>query len=500
MRSWNLRQSSRHAAVYPIKWYLWTSKCLSWAAKRYLHLNSLNILDDIDDLELGKNTITVKANSSQGISSEDEIIYEKSFLGDTSNIEDDLDLSDFELILEEGLGEEDDNEFYPLDKIVAEFNIENNGDWDVEDMELEACLFDVTEKECIADEGDMELSENDFDLDEDEDKDLTVTFEIDPDNLDTGNEDFRLYIKGEGEIDNADNEDLDGEKTGVSEYKDLSILQDEFVVVNDLKTSLEEDIYECGSEIIVKGKLWNIGEANIDRDEVYLGIYNKDLGIGKVMDIEDLDSLDYVSFETTLDIPEKIEEKEYYVEFIVYDDEDVSDNDVYELDNEDEDQAIYNFPLMVQGSCNELKADISETSLNSGEFAGDTFSIKTKISNTGEEETEYSLTASEYSDWASSVQFSEQVITLESGESKEVEISLDSKEGISGDKTFNMEVYADNELIKKQPIQVPVKENKNFLNLRNLNLVNILSIAIGIILIAIIIVLMVKLSKRRKKE
>ena len=148
------------------------------------------------------------------------VLENMDFAEDTSNIDNKLDM-DFEdeFVLERGFGDEDDNVFYPLDEITAEFNLDNKGDWDVDDIELTACLFDKTERECIIDEEDMGLSEDDFDLDDDDDKDLEISFKIDPDELNGGNDEYRLFIKAKGEID-SDKEGYDGNKTAVSEYKD----------------------------------------------------------------------------------------------------------------------------------------------------------------------------------------------------------------------------------------------------------------------------------------
>ena len=459
----------------------------------------LTITSETDDLDLGANEITIKVNSSEGISDEKELTYEKSFLGETENIKDDFEIDDFEITIDEGFGDEDDEKFFPLDKIIAEFNLENKGDWDVEDIEIEACLYDINEKECVMDEDDMELSEDKFDIDENEDKDLEISFRINPDELNIGNEDFRLYVKAIGEIDNADDESYDEKETGVSDYESFKINQDEFLIVDELEINPEKENYACDSEITIRGKLWNIGNEDLEEDEVYLGSYNKDLGISEVIDIGDLDALESTDFELTLNIPEEIDEKVYRIDFVVYDDEDMNDNDVYEIDNDDEDKAIYTLPLEVEGSCTTPEVDLSGTSLVSGEYSGETFVINTTISNAGNSDTDYTLSVTDYSDWADSVEYNKQTFSLESGQEGKIQLKLKSKQDVSGDKSFNLEIYSGNELIKKQPIQVSIKEDSSFIDFEFSNLVKILSGAIGILLIVIIIVLLVKLSRRKKE-
>ncbi|MFW6027160.1 MAG: putative S-layer protein, partial [Candidatus Woesearchaeota archaeon] len=459
---------------------------------------TVTLLDDIDDLELGENKIRVTAETNyegENIEDKTNLFYDKSFSQDDN--EGELSLERLEIGVDNGFGK--DEEWYPLDEIELDFMVENNGDWDIDDIEIEACLFDVKENKCIMNERDMEIDYNDFDLREGRRQNVLIDFKIEPDLLYWESEEYRIYIKATGEIDDLDSE-YDEDLTGTSLYEEVEILQEEFIAIDDLRVSspTEQESYDCGSELQIKGDVWNIGDEEIDSDDAYLRIYNSDLEINEVIDLEDINALDHLPLDFILEIPEELDEKIYYLDFVVYDDEDMNDNDIYELDNENKDEAIYTLPLEIKGSCSIPEIEISETSLVSGKIAGETFKIKTTILNTGEDTTQYNLMASDYSEWASSAQFSDQIITLESGESKEIQMELKSNEDISGEKTFNLEIYSGNELIKEQPIQVSVEENKSFLNISQINLVNILIIAIGVLLIVIILVLLVKLSKKKK--
>ena len=143
----------------------------------------------VENLNLGDNTATITATSGN-VSASGEVTYYKPYLEDVKNLDNALNIKDFELVLDKGFGDEDDNDFYPLDEVSAEFELENKGnkwdaseDVDVEDMEIEVCLFDMDAGECVMDEEDMELSDDDFDLKDGNDKDMRVSFKIDPEEL-----------------------------------------------------------------------------------------------------------------------------------------------------------------------------------------------------------------------------------------------------------------------------------------------------------------------------
>lgn len=470
----------------------------------------VTMLDNVDDLDFGKSTTTIKAEDEDGTKDTTKISYDKSYSWDTENIDNQLDIDDFELILEKGFGDEDEKRFYPLDTITAEFTLEN-GRWrdadydvDVDDIEIEACLYDTKEKECVMDEEDMELSDNDFYLSDNDEIDLTANFKINPEELNERSTNYDFFIRLEGKTYSVD-EAYDRNKTAVSDSKEgLRIYQKEFVVVDDLRVSspLEEDSYECGSEIKVEGDIWNIGNSDLDKENVYLEIYNKELGINEVIDVEELSALEYLPFDLTFDIPEELDEKSYKIDFAVYDDEHLSDSDVYKLYNEDDDEAIYSLLMDVSGKCSIPEAEISDTFLEEGEYAGETFVVKTKITNTGEETTEYNIAASDYSEWASSVQISDQVFSLDSGDSKQIQLELKTREDVSGEKTFDLEIYSENDKLTQQPVQVSVKEKESFAGIdwNNIDLVKILLVAISIVLLVIIIVLFSRLSKKDKTK
>ena len=293
---------------------------------------------DAKNIEIGDdNTLNIKATSNEDNSTSKEVkVQGVSFCSEDNPGE--LSVSNFDFEVTEGFGDEDDY-WYPLDTVEVEFDVDNDGKYDIESIEIEMCLMDE-DGECIFDEDDMDLSEDDFDLDEGDDITITATFDVDPDELTQGNEDYTLYVKAQGNIDDNDAEDenLDGNATcDSSSEENLEIRQEEFIIIDDARFS---ETVQCGTEMEVVVDVWNVDDSDMDEDDVYFLIYNRELGITRSIDAtDDLDALDNTELRFTVDIPEDAEEKTYGLEVRVYDDEDRNSDDLYE--NSEDDEAIY---------------------------------------------------------------------------------------------------------------------------------------------------------------
>jgi len=93
----------------------------------------------------------------------------------------------------EGFGDEKDNEWYPLDNIVIDIKLDNNGDEDIDDIMIEVCFYDEGEDKCILDEDDMDV-DDDFKIKDGDDKTVTISYQVDPDEIDEAG-DYVLYVK-----------------------------------------------------------------------------------------------------------------------------------------------------------------------------------------------------------------------------------------------------------------------------------------------------------------
>jgi hypothetical protein len=214
-----------------------------------------------------------------------------------------------------------------------------------------------------------------------------------------------------------------------------------------------------------------------------------------------IDALDEEKLLLNLDIPAELEEKYYYLKFVFYDDEDMANNDVYE--NREEDEAKYPLPINVEGNCQKISKVSIVAALESGGKAGEELEVKATITNIGEADTNYALSVEDYSEWADSAELEKESIELDSGESEEIIITLNVKEDVSGEKTFNIQTIAGTE-ITKQPVSVTIEEKTSFwpsitgkvITEDNRSLWIIA--AVNIILILAIILVIIKLSKRNK--
>lgn len=367
-----------------------------------------------------------------------------------------LNIREPEFSVEEGFGDDEDF-WYPLDLIKVRAEVENNGDGELDDIEIETCLFDKTEGRCILDEEDMNLSENDFSLESGDSIDVDAFFRLNPDDLNAGNKDYTFYVRAIGEIDDSDSQ-FDGNETGISNSKDIEIRTDEeFIIADDLTHS---ELVSCKEEFQLSGKLWNVGDEEIDEEDLFLRIIQPDLGIDRAFNFsETLDEFDYLEFTTTFSIPSDAYERTYPIELVVYDDEDLEDNDIYE--NNEDDQSIFRAYVEVSGNCVYATSETTDisASLESGGKAGENLVVKTTVTNNGDKEATYMLSVSGHSGWGSLINITPSELTLSPGESGDATITLSTNKDTSGEKTFDIESYSGGQPIKKQPVQVTLESS-----------------------------------------
>ena len=338
-----------------------------------------------------------------------------------------------------GFGEDDD-EWYPLDKIEVDIRVDNDGKDDIDDIIVEWGVYSTKEDKFVIDD-----EESEFNLKDGKKETITVDFQVDPDDLNTDmGDDYVLYVKAY-----SDNLGEDNECIGNSD--DITItIENDFVVLDDISIP---EIASCGSEMQITADVWNIGED--DQEDVYVTIYNKELGINQDVTVGYVDSLENERLSTSAEIPADAEEKFYTVKFWVYDE----DNEVYENDNNDDSE--FNVPFKVEGSCGmeaESKVLVS-ASLESGGKAGEELLVKSIVSNTGNELTTYTIRATGYTNWASSVSQDLNTVVLSAGDSREVLFTFNVDKDVSGDQLFNVEVISGDQVISKQPVSVTIEKS-----------------------------------------
>jgi hypothetical protein len=427
-------------------------------AKIKISVDSEEIEENIDFGEFFENsfTLTIKDRENSSISDTQEISIKLSnnkFCDEENPADLDIRIKSIDVI--KGFGD-DDEYWYPLDEIEIEIEV-SDPEYDVEDIEIEFCLYDLEENECILDEDDIEISKDDFDLDEGDKIKTILSFKVDPEELTSGNKDYRIYIKAIGEIDDKNYEG--DEETCVSVYEDIEIVtDDEFVIIDNIV--LNKEIFQCGEELRITADVWNIGDEELEDDEIFVRVYNKDLEIDeKIEFIRGIDEMDKEELDLIFKIPKEIEEKFYVIDMYVYDDEDMYANDIYE--NSEDDKAEYFVSVKVEGNCVKEIEDqvVVFANLESAANAGEKMIVKATVMNLGDDSSIYAINVANYAGWAYSATLDKTIFNLEKGSSEDVLITLDIKEDAYGSKSFDIELVLDEQVVLKQPITVSIESN-----------------------------------------
>ena len=354
----------------------------------------------------------------------------------------------------------DEEYWYPFDKIELKINVENAGNSDIENIDLELCLLDVTANRCVLTEGDMDIAEESFDIDSGDDKNIIVSFIVDAGQLREGNTDYKLYVSAIGKVDDRDSEYND-EETGESVFMDIEIRTDEaFVIVNDIvfmdiSNYFEASELSCGNEVVLTAKVWNIGEDDLDNDKVFVRVYNRELGINQIISFNNgINSMDNEIMELSFTIPENTAEKTHAIDFTVSDDERFGDKDIY--NTQEDDEARYTGFLKVANCVVPVIAPTVNAELGSTAKVGENLIVKTIVTN-NDEDGDVVISVSGIEEWATLVSISPQTAFIKKGEYAEVTIIL--KPNKAGAQSFNIDTIINGEL-NTQPVGIANVEGR----------------------------------------
>ncbi len=385
----------------------------------------------------------------------------------------------------------DNNEILPFDKVDVEVSVDNRGSDNVDNIEVEWGLYD-------SDTGDWVIevdNEKDFDLKDGDDDTITFSFDLN-DNMDIDLEDlddsdsYVLYVRATGDVDNDDND-----VTCNSDTEDMQIIiEKDFVVLRDITVP---ETVSCNLDLQVSADVWNIGSRN--QDSVTVKIFNKDLGINKLVDVGDIDSFDSQRIEETFKIPSNAKEQSYLLSFEVYDE----DEDIYQNDYDDQD-ARFTKAIKV-GACSGSSDDdedvegniLVSAEIQDGGEAGKPLVIKAVITNTGDSSATLLLNAAGYSSWADSVNVVPESITLASGKSASALLTFEVNKDAAGDNMFDLEIVSGNNLVAVQPVSVSIAEAKGGGFSLGGSWYLWLIVALNVVLVVVIIAVAVKVSKRK---
>ncbi len=433
---------------------------------------NVTLAERISYLDLGDNTAIITATAEDNTTASGEVTLRKSYcdVEDNGNLE----ITRLDINVDHGFGKDED--WFPFDEINVEVKIKNDGPEKIKDIEVEWGLYDEDEGKWI-----IEEDEPEFSLSDGKYKILNIDFKFDED-IDELVDDHRyiFYVRATGE-DRA----YDYNETCVSDSQTIDIqLENDFVILDDIRVS--EDAL-CGSDIEVSADVWNIGTD--DQEDVSVLIKNKELGIYKKVEVGDIDSLDSEKLTAILSIPKDAEQKNYTLEFIVYDE----DNDIYKTDYDDDEARFYKV-ISVSGNCYIQPQATISANLESGGVAGDEAVVKISIINSGKEQTAFTINVSGYSSWADEASLSKNVVLLKPQESEEVTVTLKVKDDVEGEKLFLVSLTDSNGNTITQPVSLSIEEKQSFWkDLWKKGYLWIFVIA-NVVLIVIIITLAIKIS------
>lgn len=391
-------------------------------------------------------------------------------------------------------GAGDDEEWQYLDEIVIEVTVENTDNDNINDVMVELMILDdrgntISRKKMGLDQDDEDLGRI---KDDDEE---TATFTIDELPIDLDEGDYFLYIRAYEE-DNEANECVskaDDFTNDAETYFEFSIeSSDDATVI--VKRKLPNVKASCGDENVeVRFMVYNTGSD--DEDEVLVTLENSKLGIYETFLMDGL--RDGKGKEATfyIDIPAEIENMnsqklKIYTYYDYDDDEDELDENAYGESSEDEGDDFY-VGLEIL-SC-AVTAPTVTASLGSTMEIGQNLVVRATITNNGNDN-EFIIAPMNFDSWADLVSTVPGKVTIASGASQEVVITLSPKE--SGTQTFVITTVVDGETFN-QPVSVKITKGPGIFSALGLsNTMGYLITGIVALLVIIFLVLIIKVARK----
>ena len=361
----------------------------------------------------------------------------------------------------------DEWEWKPLDDVELEVEVRfRSGDNDDDiDGIIEVALYDSEDKDFI-DIGDSDKLEIDFSLDEGDKATEIITIEIPVEGLEDSSKRYRLYVKayedGDQDLVCADIVDFDkGDDNAY--YQEIKLEKESSsVVVDDIDLTTP---VPCGEEVQVNYRVFNVGTKDEDRAQVYLT--NTQLGLDLDSELFSLDEGDSERASFSFVVPRDAKEGSYnlrmYTAFRYS-----SSTDNFRERSED---FSPDTPLVIEGGCSDsengnggvngtaqnvqITAQLDEETPEA--FAGENVIIKANLLNTGSTTTTYSISVFGNSAWSNIVTVNPQIVTLEPGQSRTVDIILAVDEQASGDQEFTIKTTYGTNKSKEQRVELSVE-------------------------------------------
>lgn len=350
------------------------------------------------------------------------------------------------------------DEFSPEDKINMRVNVENNGNDDVDDIKVEATLYDVSDDERLE-----KVKSEKFDLNDDDDEDINLELDIPDGEIDEDN-DFILFVKAF--------ESGNEEKQCAEDSIDIDIEREKDKVVFD-ELSINPEAIGCDRNLRINAKLNNVGKKN---EDVYLQarILNTNLIIKtEIFTLDDFNEDDHdITKELSINVPENIKSGKYTLEIgAFYSDKNTIENKDLIINGCGEKELK---PIIIEPGKTDVNID-SIITKNKGER----LAIPVLIENKGNTFSEFNLNLAN-----DAVDFKSKNVLL--GKNEKRLVNLDSKvkeDAKPGDYVVNIKVLSNGQILGSKDILLKVKEpEKEGIGLFGITLI-ILNILIFIIII-----------------
>jgi len=361
-----------------------------------------------DGEDVGSYDLIIKVKDAEGDWSEEEEI--------SFTVADFLEITDIDIDDKTG----DDDDHMPGDEIKITITVENNGDEEIQDIEVEIDSSKL----------DLNKEFDAFDLDDGKDKELTYTFTIP---YDTEEDTYTIDVSAKGE-------DKDSNTDREASYEfDLTTEQEKHAIaIDDLAFSLAKAT--CGDAVDLTFDVVNTGRED---EDITVTIRNTKLGIDISLDEFDLSSGDYKAIEETINVPDNAYDGTFAFDVTI------------KADSESDSQDI----TLTLEDCDSDLITVDKTVAEMG--AGENIELRINIENIGSIKQNYKLEVLGVSDFGTyNVSVDDEAkISVDAGETKEVIVTITADEdAVLNAYDVDLEVYLGSDEIGSVTVPVAVKK------------------------------------------